>query len=107
MGAAKELTTANFKETIASGVTLVDFWAEWCNPCKMMTAPLEEMAQELAGTATIGKLDIDTEGELAAQYNVSSIPTLIVFKDGQESKRFIGVTKKEVLVSAIQEASQN
>ena len=105
MGAAKELTTANFKDTISSGVTLVDFWAEWCGPCKMMTPLIDEMAREFEGKATIGKLDIDAEGDLAVEYNVQSIPTLIVFKDGAEANRFIGVTKKDALVEAVNAAS--
>jgi thioredoxin 1 len=105
MGAAKELTTANFKDTISSGVTLVDFWAEWCGPCKMMTPLIEEMAQEFEGKATIAKLDIDAEGDLAIEHNVQSIPTLIVFKDGEEANRFIGVTKKDALVEAVNAAS--
>jgi thioredoxin 1 len=105
MGAAKELTGSNFKETISSGVTLVDFWAEWCGPCKMMTPLIDEMAQEFEGKATIAKLDIDAEGDLAIEHNVQSIPTLIVFKDGQEANRFIGVTKKDALVEAVNAAS--
>ena len=104
MGAAKELTSSNFKDTIASGVTLVDFWAEWCGPCKMMTPLIDEMAQEFEGKATIAKLDIDAEGDLAIEHNVQSIPTLIVFKDGEEANRFIGVTKKDALVEAVNTA---
>jgi len=104
MGAATELTTSNFDETIKSGVTLVDFWAEWCGPCKMMAPAIDELATEVGDKATIAKLDVDSQGEVAQKYNVQSIPTLIVFKDGEEAKRFVGVTPKGQLAEAIDAA---
>jgi thioredoxin 1 len=104
MGAATAYTEANFKSSVASGVTLVDFWAEWCGPCKMIAPAIEELAQEYEGKANIGKVDVDEAGELAQEYGVSSIPTLIVLKDGQEVKRFVGVTPVAELRKALDAA---
>lgn len=105
MSGTTELTSAEFDSTVADGVTLVDFWAEWCGPCRMMAPALEELAEDYAGKATIGKVNVDNEGDLAAKYEVSSIPTLLVFKDGEMKKRFVGVTSKGDLAKAIDEAS--
>ena len=74
--------------------TLVDFWAEWCGPCKMMEGPLNEMAGEKAGQLTIAKLNVDENPNTAMKYEVMSIPTMILFKGGQEQKRFIGARSK-------------
>lgn len=104
MGKATDLTGDSFNGVIGQGVTLVDFWAEWCAPCKMMTPVIEELAEEYEGKATVGKVDIDAEGSLAEQFGVSSIPTLLVFKDGEIAKKFVGVTSKDELNSALQEA---
>ncbi len=104
MGAATELTSATFEETIKEGVTLVDFWAEWCGPCKMMAPAIDELAGEVEGKATIAKLDVDSQGDVAQKYGVQSIPTLIIFKDGEEAKRFVGVTPKGQLAEAIEAA---
>lgn len=105
MGQATELTTDNFESTVGDGVTLVDFWAEWCGPCKMIAPMIEELATEYEGKATIGKINVDNESDIAARYNVSSIPTLLVIKNGEEAKRFVGVTSKSDLAEAIDSAS--
>jgi len=105
MSNAKELTTAGFDDAVAKGVTLVDFWAEWCGPCRMMGPVLDDLAKDYAGKATIAKVNVDNEGKLAERFKVSSIPTLIVFGDGQEKKRFIGVTSKSDLASALDAAA--
>jgi len=105
MSNATELTSANFDSTVASGVTLVDFWAEWCGPCRLMAPALDELSADYDGKATIGKVNVENEGDLAQKYGVSSIPTLVVMKDGQEFKRFVGVTRKEELATALDEAS--
>lgn len=97
-----DLTTENFQsETGKSGQTmLVDFWAVWCGPCQMMAPILEELEHEVPDIQ-IGKVNVDEQMALARQYRVVSIPTLIVFKDGQEVKRFVGVTSKEELKDAL------
>ena len=98
------LTEQNFKDTVASGVTLVDFWAEWCGPCRMIAPVLEELSGEYTGKASVGKVNVDEAPGLAEQFGVSSIPTLIVFKDGAEVTRFVGVTNKGTLSTALDNA---
>jgi thioredoxin 1 len=105
MSNAKELTSADFRSTVAAGVTLVDFWAEWCGPCRMMAPVLDEVAAQYAGKVTVGKVNVDNEGELAQEFSVSSIPTLIIMKDGQEVNRYIGVTPKAELARGLDAAS--
>ena len=73
---------------------LVDFWAEWCGPCKMMERPLDELAGEKAGQLTVAKLNVDDNPETAMTYEVMSIPTMILFQGGQEKKRFVGARSK-------------
>jgi len=89
------LTSANFDEVIGSGRTLVDFWAAWCNPCRMVAPVIDELAAEYEGRAKVAKVDIDREGALAVRYGVMSIPTVVLFSDGKEVKRFVGVQDKE------------
>lgn len=87
------------KEVLNSEIpVLVDFYADWCGPCKMMAPIIEELAQELKGKAKIGKINVDQNQELAMKYRVMSIPTLVIFKDGKEFKRFVGVTDKKELL---------
>ena len=104
MSNATELTEQNFNDTVASGVTLVDFWAEWCGPCRMLTPIIDELIGEYEGKATIAKVNVDEASELAQQFGVSSIPTLLVMKDGKEVNRFVGVTSKDNLGKALDEA---
>ncbi len=105
MSNVAEVTQANFDTTVGKGVTLVDFWAEWCGPCKMIAPVIDQLAADYKGKANVVKLNIDNEGAVAERYNVSSIPTLLVIKDGKEHKRFIGVTSKSVLAAALDSAT--
>jgi len=97
------LTDQNFQNQIRSGLTLVDFWAEWCMPCKMMVPVLNEVAEEVKGNAGIGKINIEQHQSVAAKYNVRSIPTMILFKNGKEFKRYVGVKSKDFLVNQIKQ----
>ncbi len=94
-----KVTKDNFdKEVLAAGVpALVDFWAPWCMPCRMIAPIVEEIAEEAAGKAVVGKVNIDEEGELAARFRVTSIPTLIVFEGGREIRRSVGSQGKDAL----------
>ena len=98
------LTDANFKKTIAKGVTLVDFWAEWCTPCRIQGPIVSDVAEELANTANIAKLDVQTNQKTAKQLGIRNIPTSIIFKDGKIVQQFVGVKTKSVLVKAVKEA---
>lgn len=97
----KILTSQNFQSQVKTGITLVDFWAEWCMPCKMMAPVLNSTADELHGNASVGKLNIEQHQSIATQYKVRSIPTLIMFKNGKEINRFVGVKTKEFLLKEI------
>ncbi len=101
---AKVLGKDNFNDTIANGVTLVDFWAEWCGPCRMQLPILEEVSEEIGEKATVGKINVDHELELAQRFGVQSIPTLILFKDGEIIDKMVGVQAKETLVDKINKA---
>lgn len=95
---AKAFTTANFnEEVLQSNVpVLVDFWATWCMPCKMLAPVIDELAAEADGYK-VGKIDVDQEPELARQYRIMSIPTVMVFKDGKVAATSVGVQSKEAL----------
>ena len=82
---AKIVSTEEFREEIKNGVTLVDFFATWCGPCKMLAPVLEELATEMEGKAKIIKVDIDESAELADEFRISSVPTMMIFKDGKSS----------------------
>jgi len=98
------LTKDNFNQSIENGVSLVDFWAPWCGPCKMQLPIVEELSTELEGQATIGKINVDEQPELAAQFGVMSIPTLILFKDGQPVDKMVGLQSKDALKAKISNA---
>ncbi len=87
----KHFAEDTFNHAIKQGVVLVDFYADWCGPCRMMTPVLEKVAKEVKGRATIGKLDIDAAQGIASQFQVTSIPTLILYKEGKEVGRLVGL----------------
>ncbi|MBR3640437.1 MAG: thioredoxin [Oscillibacter sp.] len=90
--AVEHFDSKSFREAIASGVTLVDFWATWCGPCRMQAPILESFAAEAGSAVKVGKVDVDEESEIAASFGITNIPTLIAFKDGEEIGRAVGVT---------------
>jgi len=96
-----KLTSENFFETINTGKTLVDFFAVWCGPCKMMAPIIEEIANDASVKAVVAKVDIDSERQLAMRYNISCVPTVILFENGVEKKRFEGVHPKETYLAEI------
>jgi len=100
----EHLTAQNFAHKTKNGVVLVDFWADWCMPCKMMAPILNEVAEATDGTATIYKLNVDEQQQVAAQFGIRSIPTMILFKDGKEMERIIGVKSKEAVIASINKA---
>lgn len=107
MGAnVAEFTDTNFQIEVVSSSqpVLVDFWAPWCGPCRMIAPLIEELASEYAGSVKIGKLNIDDSPNAAGQYGVSSIPTLMVFKGGEVVERFVGVQPKNRLQKALDAA---
>ncbi len=104
MSAVPELTSQTFDEAVAQGITLIDFWAEWCGPCKMIAPMIDELSAEYDGKAKVVKINIDNEQDLAVRFNVNSIPTLLIIKDGEEAKRFIGVTSKSDVAAALDSA---
>lgn len=103
---ALELTDADFEQTVinASTPALVDFWAEWCMPCKMMAPTLDELADEYTGKLVVGKVNTDENRNISMQFGISAIPTVILFKDGEMIKKFVGLQQKADLKTAIDEA---
>jgi len=103
MSEAMPVTGETFEaEVVKSPLpVLVDFWAEWCQPCRMLAPTVDALAADYAGRMKVLKLNVDEEGPLAAQYGVMSIPTLILFKDGQPAERFVGLRPKESIAEVI------
>ena len=99
------LTEQNFQQKTKGKVVLVDFWATWCAPCRMMAPVLNDVATELKGNSHVGKVDIQQYQSLATKFKVRSIPTLILFKNGTEINRFVGIKSKEFLLKEIAKAS--
>lgn len=96
------LNEQNFAEEIKEWVVLVDFWAEWCGPCQMMTPILEELSTVMEGKAKVGKVNVDDNPSLSAQFRVMSIPTLLIFKDGQPVDQMVWVQQVDALKEAME-----
>jgi len=101
-----QLTDGNFDQEVSSSElpVLVDFWAPWCGPCKVIGPVIDEIASELAGSAKVGKVNVDEAGALAGRFEVTAIPTLIIFKGGAPVKRITGLTSKANLVAELTKA---
>lgn len=101
MGKYVELTAENFEATVAQGVTMVDFWAPWCGPCRMIAPVVEELAEDFEGKATIAKVNTDEQQELAVKFGIRSIPSILFFKDGQVADQMVGAASKDVFAGKI------
>lgn len=103
---ALEITDATFDEVVLKSdkPVLVDFWAAWCGPCRMVGPIIEELSQEFDGKAVVGKVDVDVHMQFAAKYGVRNIPTVLVFKDGEIVNRQVGVSPKQVYAEALEAA---
>jgi len=99
----KILDDRNFKQQIRNGKVLVDFWAAWCAPCRVMAPILNELADVLDGEAVIAKLDVDQNRQTASAFKIRGIPTMILFKNGREVERFVGVKSRDLLLKKIRE----
>jgi thioredoxin 1 len=102
----QQFTDDNFETEVIRSATpvLVDFWAEWCMPCRMLTPTIDAVAEEFAGKVKVGKVDTDSNRNVSMKYQISAIPTIILFKGGQVRKKFVGLTNKDDLSRAMSEA---
>lgn len=105
--AVLELTDANFESEVlgADMPVLVDFWAEWCMPCRMLAPTVDELATEFKGKVKVGKVDTDANREVTVKYGINAIPTIILFKDGEVIKKFVGMTNKADMAEALTDAA--
>ena len=95
------LTSQNFEEEVKEGLVLVDFFATWCGPCKMLAPVISQIAEEYKGRVKVGKVNVDDENTLAMKYQIASIPTLILFKDGKPIKTLVGLSSKSEIENMI------
>ncbi|MBA1438408.1 MAG: thioredoxin [Epsilonproteobacteria bacterium] len=101
MGKYIELTGADFDATVAQGVALVDFWAPWCGPCRMIAPIIEELAEEFDGKAKICKVNTDEEQDIAVKFGIRSIPTILFFKDGEMVEQMVGAASKQAFADKL------
>lgn len=104
MSKVTHLNESNFEEKTAQGIALIDFWAPWCGPCKMLGPILEEVAEELGSKVLVAKVNVDESPALAQKFNVMSIPAIFVMKDGKQINQMIGLQDKNALIRAVKEA---
>ena len=107
MGKYIELNNSNFDENVKSGVALVDFWAPWCGPCRMIAPVIDELASEFEGRAKICKVNTDEQEELSSKFGIRSIPTILIFVNGEVKDQLIGATTKAALVEKIEGYTAN
>lgn len=102
---AFELTDTNFQEEVLDkeGLTVIDFWAEWCGPCKMISPIIEELADDYNGKALIGKVNVDHNPDLSIKYGIRSIPTILFVKNGEIVDKLVGATTKQALAGKVEE----
>jgi thioredoxin 1 len=101
MGKYVELTVSNFEEVTKEGVSLVDFWAPWCGPCRMIAPVIEELAAEFEGKANICKVNTDEEQDIAVKYGIRSIPTILFFKNGEVVEQMVGAASKQAFADKL------
>lgn len=101
MGKYLELNSENFESTIAEGVSLVDFWAPWCGPCRMISPVIEELAEDFEGKAKVCKVNTDEEQDIAVRFGIRSIPTIMFFKNGEMVDQIVGAQSKQALAEKI------
>ena len=101
MSDVKHLSSANFEELTSKGLVLIDFWATWCGPCRMLGPVLDQVADEMGDEAVIAKVNIDEEQDLAVKFGVRSIPAMFILKDGEVMESFVGVKDKSTLINSL------
>ena len=103
----QEFTDTNFRDEVVNSdvPVLVDFWAEWCQPCRLLAPTIDEVADEFSGKVKVGKVDIDSNKDVSVEYKITAIPTVLIFKGGEIHKKFVGMTNKGDLQDALNEVA--